>query len=91
MIARLTELVAHADVPGAGPFPVVGPVGGHLPALAGADDVVDARRRAGDEGRHHGREEQQREAAFAPLHLFNEIDPPAGLILVSRSMDDSYR
>jgi hypothetical protein len=73
LMDRLTELVADADVPGAGPLLVVGPVGRDPPALAGADDVVDTRRRAGDEGRHDRRQEQQREVALAPRHRTTDL------------------
>lgn len=55
----LTELVANADVPGASPVRVVGLVGSHPPPLAGADDVVNSGGRAGEEGGHDGREEQE--------------------------------
>lgn len=76
---RLTQLVAYADLPGARPVLVVRPVGGHPPPFAGADDVVYPGGRAGDEGRHDGREEQQGVPAPPALHAW----PPTLLLLVS--------
>jgi hypothetical protein len=75
----LTQLVTYADLPGARPVLVVRPVGGHPPPFAGADDVVYPGGRAGDEGRHDGREEQQGVPAPPALHAW----PPTLLLLVS--------
>jgi hypothetical protein len=64
------ELVADADVPGAGPALVVRLVGRHPPPFAGADDVVHAARRAGDEGGQDGPEKQQGALRHAQQCLF---------------------
>jgi len=81
----LTQLVADADLPGARPVRVVRPVGGHPPPFAGADDVVYPGGRAGDEGRHDCREEQQGVPAPPTFHA----RPPTLLLVAAASSSSS--